>query len=333
MRRAGGLWEEVASYGAIRRAALRAARGKRDTFGARAFSERLEPETLRLERELRAGTWRPSPAARFRIRDPKPRTITAVPFRDRVVHHALIAPLEPVFERHMIATSYACRRGKGLHRAVARVQGWSRRYRFCLRMDVRAFFPSLEHAVVLGSLARVVKDRRVLALSERIVRGSGLERGLPIGSLTSQWFANLVLDRLDHVVKEELRVRAYARYMDDVVAFADTKRELWRIAERAGEYLAEPLHLEPKPGATQVVPSASGIPFLGFLVFPGTIRLRPDKRRRSRWRLGELAWLHARGRITDERFRRATAAVLEHLALASTRALRRSWLAPLGSEP
>ncbi|MEM7201644.1 MAG: reverse transcriptase/maturase family protein [Planctomycetota bacterium] len=222
MRRAGGLWPHVASFAALTAAARRAARGQRRSRGAATLLDALEPECLRLERELQADGWRPGPTHRFVIHDPKPREITVAPFADRVVHHALIAPLEPVFERRMIADSYACRRGKGTHAAVRRAQALLRRHRYSLRLDVASFFASLAHDVVLESLARLVKDRRVLQLTARIVAGPTLGDpavGLPIGSLTSQWLANIVLDRVDHLIVESAeRVPGYVRYMDLCVA-------------------------------------------------------------------------------------------------------------------
>jgi RNA-directed DNA polymerase len=170
VRRAGNLWPEVVSFRGLLAAADRAARGKRTAASVARFLERAEPEALALQRELRGGVWRPGRGARFTIRDPKTREITVVPFRDQVVHHALIAPLEPVFERRMIADSYACRRGKGAHAALRRARGFVRRFGWFLKLDVRSFFASLEHGVVRESLGRIVKDRRVLDLGATVLR-------------------------------------------------------------------------------------------------------------------------------------------------------------------
>ncbi|MFO1051284.1 MAG: reverse transcriptase/maturase family protein [Planctomycetota bacterium] len=329
MRRAQGLFGHIATFAALRRAAFRAARGKRRSASAARFLDRLEPECLRLERELLEDTWRPGPASTFAICDPKPRTITAVPFADRVVHHALIGALEPVFERRMIAHSYACRRDKGMHAALARVQRLVRRFRFALRMDVRSFFPSLHHDVVFDSIERLVKDRRVLALVRRILAGPddgpGGALGLPIGSLTSQWFANLVLDRLDHHACEVLRQGGYTRYMDDFVCFDDDRDRLRDTRQALGAFLEQELRLVAKPTATRLMPTGCGVPWLGFSVFPGTTRLRPENAKRYARRLRELRWQCARERIDPTRYRRAVASLLAHLRHGDTLELRRAW--------
>ncbi|MEO0481923.1 MAG: reverse transcriptase/maturase family protein [Planctomycetota bacterium] len=255
------------------------------------------------------------------IHDPKRRTITAVPFRDRVVHHALLAPLQPIFERRMIDDSHACRPGKGTSSAMRRAEKFVRRHHYALKLDVRAFFDSLRHADVLSTLGRLVKDRRVLGLCETILGTGG--RGLPIGSLTSQWFANMALDPLDHFVKEELRIPGYLRYMDDFALFADDKRTLSDAHAEVAGWLATHLDLSLKRRATRLAPTTEGLHFLGFTIRPGSVRLRPDNLRRFRWRLRWLRRELAHGRIGEDRYVRAVAAVFEHIRPADTLALRR----------
>lgn len=331
MKRAANLWPQVVSFTGLCNAAQRAARGKRHTLTTAAFLETLEPQALRLRRELESGLWRPSPAEHFVIHDPKLRTITAVPFRDRVVHHALIAPLEPVFERRMIPHSYACRLGKGTHKALQAARARVRRFAYGLKLDVASFFPSLAHAVVLDSLRRIIKDGRVLDLCTTILAGAErappTARGLPIGSLTSQWFANMVLDRVDHLVCERLRVPAYLRYMDDFALFADDKATLQRAHAAIAGYLRDELGLGLKARATRLAPSRDGLQFLGFLLFPNTVRLRPENLRRFTWRLRFLRWQAGEGRIDGERFRRGVASVVAHMQHGDTLQLRRTMFA------
>ncbi|MEO0480642.1 MAG: reverse transcriptase/maturase family protein [Planctomycetota bacterium] len=323
MRRANHLWHRVHSFEALRTATLRAARGKRRSRATLAFLDRWEPECLRLGRALESGSWRPSRTKTFEIHDPKRRRITAVTFRDRVVHHALLAPLQPVFERRMIYDSYACRAGKGTHSAIRRAQVFLRRHRFSLRMDVRAFFDSLQPSIVLSTIEHSVKDRRVLELCERILEVRTI--GLPIGSLTSQWFANLTLDRLDHLVKERLRIPGYLRYMDDFVLFADSKGQLRDAHASVRNYLDTELSLTLKASATRLAPVSEGLPFLGFSIFRGTIRLRPATKRRFRWRLRWLRRELSRGHIDLDHYERALAAMIAHVRHADTRGLTRSW--------
>lgn len=247
MRRAGNLWPRVIGLENLLAAARRAARGKRGQAGVARFLADREPLCLALQRDLETGTYRPGEPTTFTILDPKERLISAAPFRDRVLHHALMAVLEPVFERRMVFESFACRKRKGTHAALAHARGLVRRFGWLLKLDVAKCFDSLDHEVVLGAVARVVKDRRVLAVLETIVRSSGGAApdggrvGLPIGNLTSQWLANLVLDGLDHHVKEVLRVPGYVRYMDDFGLFLIAS--IWKVFTKAG-----------KPGWASIIP-------------------------------------------------------------------------------
>lgn len=318
------LWEQVVSFEALCRAARRAALGKRRVAGVARWMADLEPNALRLERELRAGTWRPGRATTFRIHDPKTRTITAAPFEDRVVHHALMDALEPRLERRMLHESFACRRGKGTHRALEHARRLLRRHGWFLKLDVARCFDSIPHDVALACLARVVREPRALELAGRIVRASGREgRGLPIGNLTSQWLANLVLDRLDHFVKEQLRVPGYVRYMDDFVLFADEKAPLAAWHDEVAGFLAQRLGLELKQRATLLAPARQGLPFLGWRLYRGTTRLRPQNLRRTRARLRRRVWEHRTGRIDDQRLLASVASVMEHLRHGRSAGLRR----------
>ena len=215
MKRRGHLFERVADFSMLRRSAIAAAKGKRLSPPAAQFMVDLERECLRLESELQAEEWRPGPFRCFRIYDRKPRLISAAPFRDRVVHHAVSAVMEPSLEAYAVSASYACRKGKGTHAALRKAREHCRSGVYFLKLDVRKYFPSVDHRVLEELLVRRFKDRRLLDLLRLIVRhgppGSPNGRGLPIGNLTSQHFANLYLGRLDHFVKEELRIRRYLR--------------------------------------------------------------------------------------------------------------------------
>lgn len=329
MRRVGGLWEKVVSFENLLLAAETASRGKRSGLSAARFLERAEFECLAIQRELLAGTWRPSPVSTFEVLDPKRRTITASPFRDQVVHHALMAHLAPVLDRRMIHDSYACRRGKGTHAALARTRHFVRRFAFFLKLDIKSFFETARHDVVLTALSRRVKDRRALHLCATILAGPpGREPagvGLPIGALTSQWFANLLLDSLDHFAKETLRVPGYVRYMDDVLCFDDRRARLHEVHREIGRFVEERLRLRLKPSATIVAPVTEGVPFLGWMIFRGTTRIRPGNLRRYRWRLRQRRWETATGRRSEESFVRGVASLHELLTHGSTLGLRRAW--------
>ena len=288
------LYDQVSSFENLWLAERKAAKGKRGQPAAAAFEFNLEDELLRLQDELVAQTYQPGPYHSFYIRDPKHRLISAAPFRDRVVHHALCNVIEPIFERTFIGDSYANQVGKGTHRALDRAQAFARRYRYVLQCDVEQFFPSVDLAILRGILARKIADPGVLWLADRIMDGgagvlaneyamvyfpgddlfaANRPRGLPIGNLTSQFWANVYLNELDQFVKRELRCPAYLRYVDDMLLFADDKRQLWAWKDAICGRLAK-LRLTIHVRESTVYPVATGIPFLGFRVYPDHRRLK-----------------------------------------------------------
>jgi len=324
------LWEEIVSFSALLRATRRAARNKRAVRGVAKWLADLEPRCLNLERQLRAGSWRPGKPTTFVIHDPKTRTITAAPFEDRVVHHALMDALEPTFEAVMLPHSFACRKGKGTHAAVRRARELVREHEWFLKLDVANFFGSLAHRTVLETLAQVVNDERVLSLARTIVCSGGSGgRGLPIGNLTSQWLANLVLNRLDMVVTGSLNLPGYIRYMDDFVLFAATKAELKRALRSVTELLKDELQLELKARATMLATVHQGLPFLGWRIYRGTTRLRPANKKRLRARLRSREQQYGQGAINDATYLACVRSAFEHLRHGDTLSLRRRWLEDL----
>ena len=278
MKSHGKVWANVVAAENLHAAALRAARGKRHRAPVARFLDDAEREVERLRTELIDGTYVPRAYMQFRVRDPKPRTISCADFRDRVVHQALCAAIGPVIERRMVPHSFACRVGKGAHRAVLDAERFCRRYLYFLKLDIRKFFESVDHAALLGVLGRLFRERNLLLLLETIVRhpvpGNAPGKGIPIGNLTSQWFANLYLDAMDHLVVEQWRVCGYVRYMDDMVLWADEKPFLWQAKARIGEWLAAERQLCFKEASVRVCPCTEGLPFLGLRVYPNRLRLQ-----------------------------------------------------------
>ena len=222
------MYDRLCSWDNLLRAYRRAAKGKRGRANVAAFEHRLEDELVRLRAELLRETYRPRGYTSFWIHEPKRRLISAAAFRDRVVHHGLCNLIEPIFERSFVTGSYANHRGKGTHWALDGVQRLCRRYRFVLQCDVRQFFPSLDHDLLRRALRRHVADPKVLRLVDLILDGGEAwrattcsrrfgPRGLPIGNLTSQFWANAYLNSFDHFVTRELRCRGYVRYVDDIL--------------------------------------------------------------------------------------------------------------------
>ncbi|MDG4597347.1 MAG: reverse transcriptase domain-containing protein [Candidatus Contendobacter sp.] len=334
----------------------KAASGKRRQSQVAGFEFEREKHLLQLQRELRAKTYRPGPYQSFYIRDPKRRLVSAAPFRDRVVHHALCNIIEPLFERTFIGDSYANRVGKGTHRALDRAQAFARRYRYVLQCDVREFFPSVDHAGLRAVIARTIADPDVLWLIDAILDngadvlrdeytmvyfpGDDLfainrPRGLPIGNLTSQFWANVYLNELDQLVKRVLRCPAYLRYVDDFLLFADDKPTLWAWKKAVRECLAE-LRLTLHERSSTVYPVTAGIPFLGFRLYPAHRRLRRRNgvafsRRLRRWRAAV-----ARGDMDLKQMGRQIQGWVAHAAHGDTWGLRRALLSrhsPPGGRP
>ncbi|MDP6439249.1 MAG: reverse transcriptase/maturase family protein [Candidatus Brocadiia bacterium] len=304
MKSHGGLFDGIVDVPNLERAATVAARGKRGKPEVARFLAEADVELPRLSLELANGSYRPRPYRQFRIRDPKPRTISCAVFRDRVVHHGVCDVIGPLLERRFIFESYACRVGKGAHRAAARAQELARRYRYFLKLDVAGFFDSVDHAILLDLLNRTFREKRLLDLLEIIVRssppGAADGKGLPIGNLTSQWFANLYLDGLDHHVKETMRTPGYIRYMDDMLLFSDSKAALWAAHDQTAAWLDRNRALAVKTTATVLAPCSEGIPFLGLRIFPGTWRLQRARFLRTRRRMRGQERGFLAGRLSSE---------------------------------
>jgi RNA-directed DNA polymerase len=326
MRRVGGLYPRIVELRNLLAATRRAARGKRDRPSVARFELDLERELLQLQEDLIYGTYRPGAFFTFEVRDPKRRSICAAPFRDRVLHHALCEVIEPVFERRAIFDSYACRRGKGSHAAIARAQDLARRWPFFLKCDVRRFFASVDHRVLRELLERLFVEPRLLALLDCIIDHAPPDafpgRGLPIGNLTSQHFANLYLGELDHYLKDRLRVKGYIRYMDDFLLFAADKPTLHQRLAEVRVFLAEHLHLALKEEATLLAPVSQGIPFLGFHVYPGLVRLNRRTRQRFHRRMRALEQAYAAGGIDTNTLGARAASLFAHVAHADSHRLR-----------
>ena len=337
------MYDQICDWENLLLAYRKASKGKRGLAPAAAFEHELESNLVALQEELRARTYRPGAYRSFFIHEPKRRLISAAPFRDRVAHHALCNVIEPQFERSFITDSYANRIGKGTHRALDRCQEFARRFRYVLQCDVQQFFPSIDHAILSEILAKTIRGPEVMWLVGRILEsGAGVlsetyrmvwfpgddlfavsrPRGLPIGNLTSQFWANCYLNPFDHFVKRQLRCPGYIRYVDDLLLFDDDKAVLWAWRDEIVERLAD-LRLTIHPGA-HPRPVEEGIPFLGFVVYPEQRRL---KRRNavSYWRrFRALARGYAAGELPLARLTASTRGWYNHVRYANTVGLRKA---------
>lgn len=278
---------DVASWENLRWASRNAARGKRRRPDVEGWLLREESELLTLREELLSGSYQPGPYRFFTIFEPKRREIAAAPFRDRVVHHALCNYMAPVLERRFIARSFSCQLGKGTTAARECCRQLTNRHRYVLKCDVRKFFPSIDHAILLGKLDGVSRCAGVRRLVE-VILGSfrtddsasaawfpgddllaaARPRGLPIGNLTSQLWGNYYFDALDHWITEAARHGAYLRYTDDFLLFGDDKARLWKLRADIVAQLAR-VRLKLAEPKSRLLATREGVPFCGFRFQPG----------------------------------------------------------------
>ena len=303
--------EDVADWNNLAEAAWLASKGKRDKRPVRAFMARLHENLSEMRREILAETIQVGQATTFVIHDPKQRTIQAPVFRERVLHHALMRQIGPILDRSLVHDTFACRVGKGSLAAVHRVQQHCRRFQWYGKLDVRQYFASICHDRLLGLLSGKLKDKRLLALVGRILEASPTEpgRGLSLGALTSQNFANFYLGTFDRYLLETLKVRGFVRYMDDVAWWCDSKSEVVAVAKQARAFLVGWLGLMAKE-PMQINRSLHGIGFCGYRVFPG--RLQLSKRRRKLYAAGRRRWerRYAEGKVTQHELQSAYSSLL-----------------------
>jgi retron-type reverse transcriptase len=336
------LFQKIASFNALRIAARKAVLGKRTKPGASAFFANIERELLRLERELRDGSYRPGRYVEILIREPKERLVSAAPFRDRVVHHALCAMIFPLFEPSFIGNTFANRAGKGTHRAIVAYERHRDHHSHVLRADIFRYFPSIDHAILKAEFRRPLACEQTLWLMDLIVDGSNPQepvnlhfpgddlfapyqrrRGLPIGNLTSQFFANLYLNRFDHWVTEVLRA-PYVRYVDDFALFHDDPGVLAEWRAQIDCYL-EGRRLKLHPRKTVVLPTAEPSQFLGYVLSPdGKRRLPEDNVARFRGRLRGMRDRERAGSIKRAEIDAKINAWIAHASHADTFRLRRA---------
>lgn len=351
------LFEHWTSPAALREAALRAAQGKRERPDAAAFLFHLETRVLALSRALRAGHWQPGPYRMVQVHEPKARNISIAPFADRVVHQALHGALGPASVPRFITDTYASIPGRGQHRAIARYEHFRNRHAWVLRTDLYRFFPSIDHAVVKQQARRFVCCDASFRVLCQIIDGSNPQepvnlyfpgdslwapferrRGLPLGNLSSQWLGNVMLDRLDHAIKDDWGTKGYVRYLDDLALFADSRKACEALRARVQGVL-DGLRLMLHPRKTVVLPCSTPTCFLGLDLHPGGHRrLPPGNLGRAAQRLQALRDGWRDGQVDESKIRLRLNGWQAHARQADTWRLRQrwlggGWLAPDGEAP
>ncbi|NJL10642.1 MAG: RNA-directed DNA polymerase [Calothrix sp. SM1_7_51] len=351
MKRHGNLYHKITDWDNLQEAAAKAQKGKTKIASVAKFNSNLEAELLKIQQELVSKTYQPGEYKTFQIVDPKPRIISAAPYRDRVVHNALIKIIAQILEKSFIPDSYANRKGFGTHRALRRFIYFARTSRYVLQCDIKKYFPSINHEILKIILRNKIKCPDTLWLIDLIIDNSNpqeleneslpgdefltpsqIKRGLPIGNLTSQLYGNVYLNGFDHFVKETLRVKKYVRYVDDFALFSDDKEFLEKAKIAIEEYLSclrlEILHIK-----SQLCETKHGATFLGFRVLPDRIRVRTHNLRRGRKRLRRLQRECQAGQIQREDVHRSVKSWFAHLAHGDTWRLREKIVSDFGLFP
>ena len=317
MKRATSLFNQIVSYENVRLAWLKARKGKRSKPVVRNFYKNVNLNLEKVQKNLKSNPPVLSSYTQFTIFDPKERVISVVPFVDRVMHHAIMNVLEPVFERQFIFHAYACRKGKGSHKAVNYAFKKARNYKYFLKLDVRKYFDNIDHTVLKKLLSKIIKDVECLNLLFSLIDSYGMAvstgsttassdsttasgKGLPIGNLTSQFFANYYLSLLDHYVLEQLKPCGYVRYMDDFLLFDDSKEKLKIFLTQIENFCKNELILELKPPV--LGNCKNGASFLGYLIKSDSVKLTQKSRRRKLAKLKRLNYELKMGWIDEEEY-------------------------------
>jgi len=290
-------------------------KGKQSRKDVMQFETRLEQNLFQLQRELQAGTYKHGSYSAFTICDPKQRRIHKATVRDRIVHHAVFAGLNPIFEPTFIAHSFSCRKNKGTHRGVdalgrmlRQVSRNSTKPCLALKCDIHKFFASVDHSILLEVLKRKIKDEKMMRLLEEIIGSFSTvdttlfdRKGIPIGNLTSQLFANVYMNEFDQFMKQTLKVKHFVRYTDDFVIVSDDENYLKSLLPAIQSFLEQTLHLSLHPHKVTMRKFKQGIDFLGYVLLPHHRALRAKTKQRITRKLNEKTTAVSVGLISQER--------------------------------
>ena len=326
MKRHGNLWDKITELDNIYLAYKKARKGKSWQNTISRFDDDLDENIFNIRDALIEKTFTTSPYTEKMIYEPKQRIIYKLPFNpDRVVQHALMNVLEPVWSGLFINDSYACRTGKGIHAASRRTMDFIRvagHGAYCLKMDISKFYPSIDHDTLFGIVRRKIKCPDTLWLLEDIIYSIPGGKNVPIGNYTSQWLGNLYMNELDQFLKHEMKIRYYIRYCDDFVLLHQDKRFLRLVAEEIERFLAERLDLS--LSKNDIFPVQQGIDFLGYRHFPNHILVRKSTAKRIKHRMQELPRKLARGEISLDQYRSSIASTEGWLLWANSHNFKQS---------
>ena len=270
------LWKEICRYENLELAYKKARKHKTTKKYVLEFEKGLKNNLLVLHSELLLHCYKPKPLVNFIIRDPKTRKISKSDFKDRIVHHALCNIIEPIFDKSFIYDSYANRKGKGTLKAVQRFDYFKRKVSknntikcYVLKADIRKYFETVNHQTLIKIIKKKIKDKKILWLIAKILTNYVGKEGksMPLGNLTSQFFANIYLNELDQFVKHKLKAKYYIRYVDDFVILDSNKKKLNKYKEEINDFLKQNLRIELHPEKSRIIPLGNRLDFLGFRIF------------------------------------------------------------------
>lgn len=345
MKRIGQLFERIVDYENLFEAYLKARTGKRYRGEVLGFTNSVEEELIKIQNDLIYETYEVGRYREFYVHHPKKRLIMALPFRDRVVQWAIYKVIEPYFDRRFIKDSYACRVDKGTQRAANRVQYWLREMdrqpgkTYYLQMDMSKYFYRIDHDILLSIISRTIKDEAVIRLLAKIIKSEhtkfGIplgdhfyerERvdgvGMPIGNLTSQLFANVYLNEMDQYAKQDMRVRHYIRYMDDIVILHKDKSALKDILLESDLFLQHELHLQIN-NKTRIDNTNHGVEFVGKRIWPTHMKLKKETVKNMKIRLKYIQKQFAVGEVSVDEARSVLASYLGLMKHTDSHRLRK----------
>lgn len=319
MKRYGDLYAKICEFSNLELAYRKARRCKRYRNKVLRYIAGKEDNLVWLQKRLVAHTYRQGPYRTFTVTEPKKRLISALPFPDRVAQHAINNIIEPLIDKRFYFHSYACRKGKGMHKASDTLTQWIRNLSFegkplyAIKADIHHYFQSINHGILKERLARIIKDKETLCLLGQIIDAGEGETGIPVGNLTSQLFANLYLDALDKFIKDELHIKHYIRYMDDFIILHHDKLYLWGVLRAIELFLRDKLALELNP-KTAIVAAKNAIDFCGYRHWKDHKKVRAANVRRMYRKISA----YRRGKFDREAMGKTLASWIGHVGHADT---------------
>lgn len=317
MKRTGNLYKKIIALENLELAYKKARSGKAYQRVVKEFDKDVTNNLKAIQSMLINKTFHTASYKTKMIYEPKKRQIFILPLSpDRIVHHAIMNVIEPIWEKMLIHDTYACIKNRGIHRGSTKTMEFIRKNKYCLKCDISKFFPSIDHDIMYAMIKRKIKCPETLSLLKDIVYSCPGGKNAPIGNHTSQWFGNLYMNELDQYVKHVLKFKHYIRYCDDFILFSDDKKRLGLAAAKIKSFLE--INLKLRMSKCDLFPVSRGVDFLGYRHFRGYILLRKSTAKRVRKRLKLLPILLEKGRINFEYFRSSVASTIGWLKWANS---------------